>query len=113
MPEFKRNPPEFYRKTFAASSIHYAVAFLVRVTPVHPSVARPPRLRPTEPFQSRRPERIPLKWERMLDTSQAPAPMRQVRPPAAASSLSITEAKDRLARHYDVPPETIEITIRG
>jgi hypothetical protein len=58
-----------------------------------------------------------LKWEPMPKPADAPAPV--VATPSAANlkpsvgSLTMAEAKQGLALTFNVPPEAIEITIRG
>jgi hypothetical protein len=58
-----------------------------------------------------------LKWEPMPKPDSAPAPV--VATPSAANSkpaigpLTMAEAKKGLALTFNVPPEAIEITIRG
>jgi len=58
-----------------------------------------------------------LKWEPMPERDSAPAPV--VATPSAANSkpsvgsLTMAEAKKGLALTFNVPPEAIEITIRG
>jgi hypothetical protein len=58
-----------------------------------------------------------LKWERMPEPDNAPAPVAVI--PSATSSkpivgpLTMAEAKKGLALTFNVPPEAIEITIRG
>lgn len=56
-----------------------------------------------------------LKWEPMPTPSAAAAPV--IQPPpvlrAAVGALTMAEAKKGLALTFNVPPEAIEITIRG
>jgi hypothetical protein len=58
-----------------------------------------------------------LKWEPMPEPDNAPAPV-VTTPPASNSKatvgpLTMAEAKKGLALTFNVPPEAIEITIRG
>ena len=60
---------------------------------------------------------LKLKWEPMPKPDSAPAPVLAI--PSAANSkptvgrLTMAEAKKGLALTFNVPPEAIEITIRG
>jgi hypothetical protein len=56
-----------------------------------------------------------LKWERMPEPDSASAPVYEA-PPVnqnGAKPLTMAEAKKGLALTFNVPPEAIEITIRG
>ena len=52
-----------------------------------------------------------LKWEPMPAPAEPPAP--EVIAPGASAPLTLAEAKKGLALTFGVPPEAIEITIRG
>lgn len=58
-----------------------------------------------------------LKWEPMPETQSAPAPVAETHsaapPKATVGALTMAEAKKGLALTFNVPPEAIEITIRG
>jgi hypothetical protein len=56
-----------------------------------------------------------LKWEAMPEQTAAPAPVAESLPASLASigPLTMAEAKKGLALTFNVPPEAIEITIRG
>ena len=58
-----------------------------------------------------------LKWEPMPKPQNAPAPVVETpsaaQPKATVGALTMAEAKKGLALTFNVPPEAIEITIRG
>jgi hypothetical protein len=58
-----------------------------------------------------------LKWEPMPVPQSAPAPVTEIhsatKPKADVVALTMAEAKKGLALSFNVPPEAIEITIRG
>jgi hypothetical protein len=58
-----------------------------------------------------------LNWERMPEPDNAPAPVAATssasNSKATVGPLTMAEAKKGLALTFNVPPETIEITIRG
>ena len=58
-----------------------------------------------------------LKWEPMAKPHSAPAPIVENPSPSipnqATRALTMAEAKKGLALTFNVPPEAIEITIRG
>jgi hypothetical protein len=56
-----------------------------------------------------------LKWEVMPEPDTTPAPVVESLPASIASigPLTMAEAKKGLALTFNVPPEAIEITIRG
>jgi hypothetical protein len=56
-----------------------------------------------------------LTWEAMPDVAETPEPEEEIAPVHSAEikALTIPEAKKGLALTFNVPPEAIEITIRG
>lgn len=55
-----------------------------------------------------------LKWESMPEPASLPAPAVEARAPKnTVGALTMAEAKKGLAVTFNVPPESIEITIRG
>lgn len=54
-----------------------------------------------------------LKWERMPEPTEMSSPKTEVNALAADTPLTMTQAKKGLALTFGVPPEAIEITIRG
>jgi hypothetical protein len=58
-----------------------------------------------------------LEWEPMPEPQSAPAPVAETpsaaQPRATVGALTMAEAKKGLALTFNVPPEAIEITIRG
>jgi hypothetical protein len=54
-----------------------------------------------------------LKWEDMPEAENAAGPAEEIAAASASRALSLMEAKRGLALTFSVPPEAIEITIRG